>query len=58
MVADIFEDTFGDKHTAWFADRFYTGGYIQSIAKSIGSVITDVAYVDADADRDRFPAAR
>src|SRR6187401_1394288 len=52
MIANVFKDPLGDVDAAGFTNRFYSGGHIESIAKSIDPVIADISNVDTDPDRD------
>src|SRR6187401_2091821 len=52
MIANVFKDPLGDVDAAGFTDRFYSGGHIESIPKSIDPVIAYVSNVDTDPDRD------
>lgn len=51
MIADIFEDSFGNEYTTWFANGFDTGSHIKAITECIDPVIANITDVNANTDR-------
>ena len=51
VVADVFKDPLRDKDPSRFADRFDPRGYIETIAKSVRAIITDITHMDTNPHR-------